>query len=439
MKLFGPISRPLLDERTTPVIRSAVQRARIVGNFALVQGVVQLVGLASGIFLVRRLEQNEYAYFTIANTMQGTINVLADMGVSIGLMSIGGRVWQDRHRFGELITTANNFRRRLGVAAVLVVAPILYWMLTRNGASAFYAAALIGAILFGLAAQLSLGVLGVVPRLRSDISRIQKIDLTGAIVRFGALIGCALIFLNASVAVLVGSSVFLLQYWMLRRYAAHVVDLGAPENPEDRAAMIGFIKNQAPNAIFFCVQGQITVFLISFFGTRATAVAEVGALGRLALIFAVLGQLLMNLFVPAFARCQDPRRLRWLYFEIVGAVAAFCLLVLAAAAFLPNQFLLVLGPKYAHLQRELLLMVAGTVMMTLAGTLWVLNASKAWIAGSWLYIPLTIATQLALIPFTDFSNVRQILLFNLVSTLPQFFQNIVLSLLGFRSLRSANS
>jgi len=439
MKLFGPISRPLLDERTTPVIRSALQRARIVGNFALVQGVVQLVGLASGIFLVRRLEQNEYAYFTIANTMQGTINVLADMGVSIGLMSIGGRVWQDRHRFGELITTANNFRRRLGGAAVLVVAPILYWMLTRNGASTFYATALIGAILFGLAAQLSLGVLGVVPRLRSDISRIQKIDLTGAIVRFGALIGCALIFLNASVAVLVGSSVFLLQYWMLRRYAAHVVDLGAPENPEDRAAMIGFIKNQAPNAIFFCVQGQITVFLISFFGTRATAVAEVGALGRLALIFAVLGQLLMNLFVPAFARCQDPRRLRSLYFEIVGAVAAFCLVVVAAAAFFPNQFLLVLGKKYSHLQQELLLMVAGTVMMTLAGTLWVLNASKAWVKGSWLYIPLTIATQLALIPFTDFSNVRQILLFNLVSTLPHFLQNIVLSFLGFRSLRSAAS
>ena len=84
-------------------------------------------------------------------------------------------------------------------------------------------------------------------------------------------------------------------------------------------------------------------------------------------------------------------------------------------------------------------MVARTVMMTLAGTLWVLNASKAWVKGSWLYIPLTIATQLALIPFTDFSNVRQILLFNLVSTLPHFLQNIVLSFLGFRSLRSAAS
>jgi len=435
MSLFGPISRPLLNEKTAPVIRRALQRARIVGNFAFVQVLVQLVGFASGILVIRRLEQNEYAYFTMANTMQGTINVLADMGISIGLMSIGGRVWQDRYRFGQLITTANNFRRRLGAVAVIVVAPVLYWMLTRNGASPFYAAALIGAILVGLLAQFSLGVLGVVPRLRSDVSRIQKIDLTGAIARLVILVGCALIFLNAGVAVLVGSMVILLQYWMLRNYAARVIDLNAPANAEDRAAMIGFVKNQAPNAIFFCLQGQITVFLISFFGTRATAVAEVGALGRLALIFAVLGHLLTNLLVPAFARCHDPKRLRLLYFAIVGGVAAFCAVVIAAAAFFPNQFLFVLGSKYAHLQRELLLMVAGTVMMMLAGTLWVLNASKAWVKGSWLYIPLTIATQIALIPSTDFSNVSQVLIFNLISTVPNLLQNIILSYRGFRAFQ----
>jgi hypothetical protein len=437
MSLFGPISRPLLNEKTAPVIRRALQRARIVGNFAFVQVAVQLVGFASGILLIRRLEQNEYAYFTIANTMQGTINVLADMGVSIGLMFIGGRVWQDRYRFGQLITTANKFRRRLGTAAVIVVGPILYWMLARNGAAPSYAIALIGAILVGLLAQFSIGVLGVVPRLFSNVSRIQKIDLTGTVVRFVVLVGCALVFLNAGVAVLVGSMVFLLQYWMLRSYAAQVIDLNAPENAEDRSAMIGFVKSQAPNAIFFCLQGQITIFLISFFGTRAAAVAEVGALGRLALIFTVLGQLLINLFVPAFARCQDPRRLRLLYFAIVGGVAAFCAVVIAAAAFFPNQFLFVLGSKYSHLQRELLLMVAGTVMLMLAGTLWVLNASKAWIKGSWLYIPVTIATQITLIPYTDFSNVSQVLIFNLISTVPSLLQNIILSVRGFRSFQPA--
>jgi O-antigen/teichoic acid export membrane protein len=437
MSLFGPISRPLLNEATTPVIRRALQQARIVGNFAFVQVMVQLVGFASGILLVRWLNQTEYAYFTIANTMQGTINILADMGISIGLISIGGRVWQDRFRFGQLITTAQHFRQRLGGLAILVVTPILYWMLTRNGASAFYAAILIAAILLGLLVQFSLGVLGVVPRLRSDVSRIQSIDLTGAIARLIALVGCAFLFLNAGVAVLVSAMAFLLQYVMLRRYAAGVIDLSAPENAEDRVAMIGFIKNQAANAVFFCMQGQITVVLISFFGSRATSVAEIGALGRLAMIFTVMSQVLTNIFVPAFARCQSKARLRLQYFAIVAGVTACCATVIGAAALFPNQFLFVLGSKYSHLQRELLLMAAGTVTNVLTGTLWFLNASKAWVAGAWLYIPLTLATQIALIPYTDFSSVSQVLIFGLISSVPNLLLNMVLSYRGFRSFQPA--
>src|SRR3982751_971428 len=126
MSFFGPISPPLLDESSTPIIRRAFHRARIVGNFALVQAGVQLVGFLSGILLVRWLSQREYAYFTIANTMQGTINLLADIGISVGLISIGGRVWQDRHRFGGLINTGLAVRKRLALVSIIIVAPMLY-------------------------------------------------------------------------------------------------------------------------------------------------------------------------------------------------------------------------------------------------------------------------------------------------------------------------
>ncbi|MEP6685953.1 MAG: hypothetical protein ABJB22_04175, partial [Verrucomicrobiota bacterium] len=173
MSFFGPISPPVLDESSSPLIRQAFHRARMVGSFAAVQASVQVIGFLAGIILVRYLDQREYAYFTIANTMQGTINVLADIGISIGLVSIGGRVWHDRHRFGQLITTALRLRRTLGAIAILSVTPVLYIMLVKNGASLAYTALLIGAVLFGLLVQLSLGVLGVVPRLRSDIRRIQ--------------------------------------------------------------------------------------------------------------------------------------------------------------------------------------------------------------------------------------------------------------------------
>jgi O-antigen/teichoic acid export membrane protein len=437
MSFFGPISPPVLNEASTPLIRRALHRARIVGNFAFVQGVVQVIGFLSGILVIRQLDQREYGYFTIANTMQGTLNVLADIGISIGLISIGGRVWHDRQRFGQLVNTALGLRRKLGAAVALIVTPILYFMLVKNGASVSYAAILIAAVLAGLVVQLLIGVFSVVPRLRSDISRIQTIDLTGAVARLLALLLLMFLFLNGAVALAIGSATLLLQYWMLRRYVAGVVDLTAPENSEDRAAMRGFIRSQAANAIFFCLQGQITVFLISFFGRHVSSVAEVGALGRLAMIFAVLSNLLANVFAPAFARCQSVRKLRWQYAAIVGCVVCFSLVVITAAAFFPRQFLFVLGNKYAHLERELLLMVGGAVIAALAGTLWSLNAAKAWIAGSWLYIPLTLAAQLAMIPSTNFSSVAGVLKFNLVSAIPSLVLNLILSYRGFRSWRLA--
>src|ERR1700704_4574928 len=110
MSFFGPISPPVLNEASAPIIRTALQRVRVVGKFAFVQAVVQVIGFLSGILLIRYLDQREYAYFTIANTMQGTLNTLADIGISVGLVSIGGRGLQGRKWVGQLLENANPLR-----------------------------------------------------------------------------------------------------------------------------------------------------------------------------------------------------------------------------------------------------------------------------------------------------------------------------------------
>jgi O-antigen/teichoic acid export membrane protein len=433
MSFFVPVSTPVLDEGSAPILRRAFDQARRIGNYALVQAAVQIIAFASGILLVRWLPQREYAYFTIANAMQATLMLLADIGISVGLISIGGRVWQDRHRFGELINAGLAVRKKLAAGAVVIVTPILYAMLARNGASAIYTMLLIAFVLAGFSIQLSVDIFSVVPRLRSDIGRIQKIDFTCAIVRLLLILGLVYVFATAGLAVAIASVTFLLQYLLLRAYAAKVVDLKANENAEDRQEIVRLIKNLAANAVFYCFQGQITVFLISFFARRAASVAEVGALGRLAMIFTVLTNLLINIFVPAFARCQDRRKLRYLYAAIAGGVILFSAVVLGGAALFPDQFLFVLGNRYSHLHRELLLMIGVAVISAFSGTLWLLNASKAWVSGAWLYIPLTLATQIALIPFTDFSSVAGVLIFNLISAVPSLLLNLALSYRGFRT------
>src|SRR5437667_8668257 len=257
MSFLVPVSPPLLDEGSTPILRRAFDHARRIGNYTLVQATVQLIAFSSGILLVRWLPQHEYAFYTIANAMQAALMLLADIGISVGLMSIGGRVWQDRHRFGELINTGLALRKKLAAGAVIIVAPILYAMLTKNGASSIYTLLLIVVVLAGFSIQLAVDIYSVVPRLYSNIARIQKIDFICGTVRLLLVLGLVYLFATAGLAVAIASATFLLQYFLLRAYAAKVVDLKANESAQDRREIVRLIKSLAANAVFYCFQGQI--------------------------------------------------------------------------------------------------------------------------------------------------------------------------------------
>jgi O-antigen/teichoic acid export membrane protein len=409
-------------------------RARTLSQFVTVQVAVQLLGVASGILLVRALSQAEYAYFTLANSMQATMSILADSGISIGLSSIGGKVWQDRDRFGQLINTALRLRRYLACIAALAVTPILAWLLISNGAPGMYAGVITLTVLVGVNYQLLTGVLMVVPRLHSQIKRVQALDSIAAATRLALLAVAYFIFLNAAVAIWATIVSVILQYVVLNRWAASGIDTGAPVSRADQREMLGIVKHQAPNAVFYCFQGQLTVWLISIFG-NTKSIAEIGALGRLSMIFSVIGAVMTSIVLPSFARCQAPRELRARYFQVCGGFCFLGLLLVAASAFFPDQFLWVLGSKYAHLRNELLLMMIMAAFNALVAAMWSLNSTKAWIKYSWLNIPLVILTQAALLLVINVSTIHGVLWFGILSLLPTFLLNSGLSYRGLSEKR----
>src|SRR4026209_766334 len=72
-------------------------------RFLSLEAVVQALTFACGILIVRALPKAEYALFTLANTLQAKLNLLAHNGIGSGITAIGGRVWKDHSRFGQLI------------------------------------------------------------------------------------------------------------------------------------------------------------------------------------------------------------------------------------------------------------------------------------------------------------------------------------------------
>lgn len=432
----------VLEGGTTPAPRRfAAGRIkdwlRLLTRFLSFELLIQAMSFAAGVLLVRVLPKAEYAYFTIANTMQQTMNLLADNGVSSGLTAIGGRVWDDRSRFGQLLATAMRLRRVLAVAAIVTVTPLLAWMLTEAGAKPIYTSLICGAVLLGLYFQLTIGVLIVAPRLHLEVNRVQHLNFWSSVLRLALIVGAYLMFpLNAVVALFAAAVSFGMQEWLLRRWRPRYAETGAPTNAGDQKEILSIVKNQAPNAIYYCIQSQLMVWLISIFGSTHS-VAEVGALGRLSMIFVVMGSVMMNVVLPRFARVQDPQTLWRRYWQIVGASFALDASLLFVAAFFPEALLWILGPKYAHLQAELFLMILGTVLASVLGTMYSLNCTKGWIVSPWLLIPIGVTTELILIFTLDLSKVRGVLLLAIYSTIPGFFLNYWRARRGIREQRHA--
>jgi len=409
---------------------------RILTRFLTLEALVQGLTFACGILIVRALPKAEYALFTVANTMQATMNLMADNGIGSGITAIGGRVWQDRFRFGQLINTAMRLRRGFAIISVTLVTPLLFWMLTKNGAPSSYASWITAAVLAGFYFQLTIGVLMPVLRLHLEVNRIQNINVWSTGLRLVLLAMAYGVFLNTVVALCAAAISLFLQEIILRRWVPKMADPHASQHPGDRREILAIVRDQAPNSIFYCIQSQLTVWLISVFGS-ATGVAEVGALGRLAVIFSMLASVMGNVIYPRFARVQE-RALLWKrYWQILGGYAVLAFALLALTALFPDALLWVIGPKYAHLDKELFLMVLSAVLFSILACMWQLNVARGWIVNPWLMIPTGVAAQILCVLLLDVSTVRGVLLLNIYSMIPGFFLNFLRTRQGIREFKEA--
>jgi O-antigen/teichoic acid export membrane protein len=386
-----------------------------------------VLGFAAGLLIVRTLPKREYAFYTIGNTMLASILVLADSGISSALTAIGGRVWQDSQRLGSLLNTALLLRRQLAALTVLAVVPVLIWLLAQNGASRLTIVGLVVAVLAGSGLELITRIYAVALRLRSEILQIQNQALVSALVKL-AIVGIALfIFMNAAIAILSVVIGYAVQFVMLRRWVHRQVDRDAPADPAMRSEIVSVLKQQAPHSIYYCLQGQITVWLISIFG-NAESVANVGALGRLAVVFALLSSITVEVVLPAFARIQSVHQLRRRYFQIVAGYFTVSVLSVAAVALFPGQILSVLGHQYSGLHAEGVLMAACALVSTTAALLWAINCARAWIVPPAYLIPCTIVLQVAMITFLNLSTVKGVLLFTMYSWAPSIVLSVWLAM-----------
>lgn len=430
----------LNQEKTTKYIFNASPRliywSKLLGKFISVQLVVQALGAASGIIIIRTLGKEEYANFTIANSLQGTMNLLADSGISTGLIAIGGRVWQDPFKLGQLVNTTLKLRIYFLVVAVMLITPILLWMLVNNGSSFMYAVLIAITILVELYFYIINGVSTTVLRLHSDIKNLQYSDLLFSTSRIILLGLASYSLLNVLVATFISTISSALQSFLLNKSIKNKIVVNAPVSMEYRKSILEITTNLLPSTIYYCIQGQLSVFLISIFG-NTNNIAEVGALGRFSIIFSLINAVASQIFIPRFSRCESKFLMRQ-YLQIIGGYSSICLIIIGLTFLFPEQILWIIGKNYSNLKFELTLMVISAVIYSITGVMWAINTSRAWVKYNWVYIPSTLITQAFFLFKLDLSKVSEVIYLGIFSILPFLAINIISTFIGINSKNIPN-
>ena len=363
------------------------------------------------------------------------MNTLADSGISSALSAIGGRIWQDPDEFGKLINTAMALRRYLTVIATVVVIPILFVMLVRSGASVNYTLILILSILVELYFYINIGVLITIPRLTSMISTLQGLSFLSAISRALLLIGGTFSGLNAIIAILASTISSGLQNFMIFQSTKKTINLQSKPDKKYKIEIFNVVKTQAPNTVFYCIQGQITILLISIFGNTQN-IAEAGALGRISIVFTLISSVMTDIVLPIFSRTQSYDLLVRKYKQIISAYVFLSFIILLITIAFPAQLLMILGKNYVLLNKELFFFMLSAIIHSISGILWAINASKGWTKQAWMFIPTIIITQIVLLFFIDVSNIIGVSMFSALSVIPASCINFYMTYRGLMTAKS---
>jgi O-antigen/teichoic acid export membrane protein len=390
------------------------------------QAAVQLLGFVAGIVVIRNLAPQQYALYTITTAALGTMTVLTDGGVSSGVLAQGGAVWHDARKLGAVLATGLELRRRLALIALGVSLPLTSELLHHQGAGWLEAGVVAASILPVFLATVTSQLLEVVPRLHQRVWPLQRIQLLSNLARV-VLLGLATpLWPLAAVASVATAPSQWWANWQLRRLAGRYADWCGASEADVRSRLITQVRRTMPAAVYYSLSGQLTVWVISIFG-RPTAVAAVGALGRLAMILTVMSSAFGVLAVPRFARIPGLERSRvaFRYWQSQAVLALASGIPLLAIAWFPGPALTVLGPHYAGLEREALLMGFSSVASILSGAAFSLGAARGIVVPPFFALPYCILLQVCFLAVLPIDSIPGVIWVGILTGLSQWILHVV--------------
>jgi O-antigen/teichoic acid export membrane protein len=404
---------------------------KILSAYFTAQTFTQLLGIASGLLFVNFMPVREFALYTLAFSVVTFFNFLTDLGSSTSLVYFFHQSQKGGEAFEPHFAAVLSMRRAaflLGAAAVAVAFP---WMALGKGFGLTEALLVTGGVLLCVWFQIGSSLRVLALRLADRYGVSYRAEMAGGVTRLAiAAVLVATARLEAWLGVLASAA-----------GSATVVSLAQPPRPVSspvatadlkpyRRKVLRYLLPTLPSALYFSIQGPLTVWLAATFGATRN-IAEVGALGRLGLLVGIFSSLTGVVFLPRLARITDEGLYRRRVLQFGVALAGVALAMLAAVVLAPELFLLLLGPHYKGLHRELLLVVAGSGLTLLDGYVVSINLARSWNRWQGLAVASLVAVQAVLVAVLPLSTTAGVLTFNVLGSAAALAGQLVIITLGF--------
>ena len=390
------------------------------------------VGGIAGLLIVNVLPKDQYAVYTFLITCMQLILGLTDLGLSKCSLPIVG---QRNNEVPWVVGVCRQiFSRRtlILVASFVFVVPYGIYTFLQHGWSEW--AYVLAAVLVVASILITLWghYAGAVLLILGYVTSLSRIGACVTVARF-ALVSAALLLPMTpySIAILLVATVSseVLALVLLRREfkAKNINESRLSPQDEKRvdSQILKIVIPLIPSAVFFQVQGVVTIFLASLFGT-ANMVADIGAFGRLALALVLLDRVASILLFPAIARAPAGTRLVTMISRAhaIYLVAMICLLL--SAVFLPQYWILLLGKKYENMVPYVWMLFLSSILLNGAGFAFSTLAVRGFTEKQAFSVLIVIALQCLYLWKFGANELSSILWFNIITSAAHFFYQYVL-------------
>ena len=391
--------------------------SKVASGTLVIQSLIQALGMLVGFVIVRLLPQEEYAYYTIANTMLGMMNTLSNCGISTGMYALGAKVWEDKQALGKVLSTSIRFRNKFAIVALVICIPITCYLLYQQNASYPVIAGIIVALVPNFKSQLTDNLYQIVPKLHQELGKLQKNQMIVAVLRlfFNGL--SLFLFPFTWIALLANGIPRIIGNIRLREIAKEKAEITTDEDIETKKELKKILTRTLPSSLYFAFSGQISLFILSFVG-KTTSIAEWGALGRYAVIFTVLSTFFAMVALPRYARKKPFRK------ELIATAHQIILLIFLSGGliiggmYIFSDFLLyLLGPEYAGLDKELLIVSINGFLAIANGTFLALSIRRGWIIHPVIDILVNFLPLVAFVWIFPLNSLLNVLYFNMALNL----------------------